>query len=711
MARFNLSSKIAFLIAGLLVGLGAIMLATFSVLSTRQVARTIEADATSAGKQLSLYLDERMSDLDKQAHHAATGDNQIKALVIDTDKKTVQNEIPILASHFSVDAIQIVSDKGNVLGQSPGLGADGYLTKARAQQVIDSGRGRTTVFEAGSHIYLMSCFPVRSGEFVRGAIVLLDDLGLDQARLIAQRSGDEIGFTIGSRVVASSLNTSILVPFRFAMAVEQSIHGEPYVAIAEPLPAAEASDQLGMVILRKTSAIAQPYVEARNAFVSILALSLFLSIVGGIAFGKGIVEPISTLADAARVVQSGHWPELFEVQRKDEIGVLQSSFNDMILASKSAQERLLAMIDLDPLTELLNHRSFRERLSQEARRSEASETKMSLTLVDLDSFGDFNESRGRGEGDRTLRQVGAMICECVPEFTIVARYAGDQFAALLPGVDAETLSTIMNYVRVRLQQAGCPVTISVGCSEFPKNSSREDGLILAAELALTRAEQLGQNRVCLFDAVPGADKATDPFLLYQSLENGSFATIQALAAAVDAKDTYTNGHSERVAEYAQLLSAAVGDTPEMVDRVFRCGTLHDVGKIGVPDAILKKPGRLDPDEQRIMETHPVLGELIAGKVPQLADLLPGVRNHHERWDGRGYPDRLAGEHIPYVARILALADSYDAMTSDRPYRKGLSVDIAIAEIQKASGTQFDPKMAEAFVRLVQTSPRFKHNLL
>jgi HD-GYP domain-containing protein (c-di-GMP phosphodiesterase class II) len=141
----------------------------------------------------------------------------------------------------------------------------------------------------------------------------------------------------------------------------------------------------------------------------------------------------------------------------------------------------------------------------------------------------------------------------------------------------------------------------------------------------------------------------------------------------------------------------------LVDRVFRAGTLHDVGKIGVPDSILKKPGRLEPEEARIMETHPVLGEAIVAKVPQLKDLLPGVRHHHERWDGAGYPDGLAGEAIPLIARLIALADTYDAMTSDRPYRKGLPVEVALTEISRSSGIQFEPALAEAFVEMMRSS--------
>ena len=134
--------------------------------------------------------------------------------------------------------------------------------------------------------------------------------------------------------------------------------------------------------------------------------------------------------------------------------------------------------------------------------------------------------------------------------------------------------------------------------------------------------------------------------------------------------------------------------------IYRCGTLHDVGKIGVPDAILKKPARLDDEEQRVMETHPALGEIIVRRAPQLEDMLPGVRHHHERWDGRGYPDGLMADAIPRLARFIAIADTFDAMTSDRPYRKALTVQQALDEIQRGAGTQFEPSLALAFVRMM-----------
>lgn len=188
----------------------------------------------------------------------------------------------------------------------------------------------------------------------------------------------------------------------------------------------------------------------------------------------------------------------------------------------------------------------------------------------------------------------------------------------------------------------------------------------------------------------------------EQLKQEHLSTIQALAAAVDAKDRYTQGHSQRVAHYAVELAERLGFTETRRERLFIAGTLHDIGKIGVPDAVLHKPGPLSPEERLQMEQHPVLGEQILKEVPQLADTLPGVRHHHERWDGKGYPDGLVGEAIPLEARVLALADTFDAMTSDRPYRRGMSYERALEEIERCAGAQFDPALAPVFVEMMRT---------
>jgi len=378
----------------------------------------------------------------------------------------------------------------------------------------------------------------------------------------------------------------------------------------------------------------------------------------------------------------------------------------MTASIQASQAKLLAMIDTDPLTELDNHRRFKERLEQEAARCSHSNEPLSLILLDVDDFNAVNDQRGFAAGDEALKLIAASIRDSAPGFASAARYGGEEFALILPRCDLDTGYLIAESIRRRISSelgtaAFLRITSSCGVAEFGRSTSKAEGLVLAAELALNRAKQLGRDRSCRFDSVPGADANADPYELHRFLQDGSLATIQALAAAVDAKDPYTQGHSQRVAENAARLATFLGSSPAEVELAYRTGTLHDVGKIGVPDTILQKPGRLTDEERAVMETHPVLGEIIARKAPQLEEMLPGVRHHHERWDGNGYPDKLAQTAIPRIARLLAVADTFDAMTSDRPYRKGLATSIAINEIEKGAGTQFDPEMAAAFVQMMR----------
>jgi HD-GYP domain-containing protein (c-di-GMP phosphodiesterase class II) len=183
------------------------------------------------------------------------------------------------------------------------------------------------------------------------------------------------------------------------------------------------------------------------------------------------------------------------------------------------------------------------------------------------------------------------------------------------------------------------------------------------------------------------------------MQDGSLSTILALAAAVDARDPYTHGHSERVTAYALKLGEAVGMPEEELKILRISGLLHDVGKIGVPDHVLKKPGRLTDEERETMETHPVIGEIICRRAAGLEPYLPGIRWHHERWDGNGYPDGLAQTKTPLMARVLAVADTFDAMTSDRPYRRGMPWMVALEEIRQSAGSQLDPDLAETFYQI------------
>lgn len=189
------------------------------------------------------------------------------------------------------------------------------------------------------------------------------------------------------------------------------------------------------------------------------------------------------------------------------------------------------------------------------------------------------------------------------------------------------------------------------------------------------------------------------FRLYDNLRHLFLGTVRALTRSIDAKDRYTCGHSERVATISRRLLLALGGTEQQADRVYLCGMLHDIGKIGIPEEVLHKPGKLTPEQFSMIKQHPTVGAAILDGIGELEDVVPGVLHHHERLDGLGYPKGLKGDDIPLYARVLAVADTFDAMTSERPYRKALSVQVATEELQRHAGTQFDPAVVEALRRL------------
>ena len=184
-------------------------------------------------------------------------------------------------------------------------------------------------------------------------------------------------------------------------------------------------------------------------------------------------------------------------------------------------------------------------------------------------------------------------------------------------------------------------------------------------------------------------------------ERLSIQVVTAIANAVDAKDTYTNGHSRRVAEYAEKIAERFGYSEEQQEEIYMMGLLHDVGKIGIPDAVINKPAKLTDEEFEIIKNHPVMGARILQNIREMPKLVVGARWHHERYDGKGYPDGLSGTDIPVEARIIAVADAYDAMTSRRSYRDILSQEVVRSEIEKGKGTQFDPVFAEIMLGMME----------
>jgi diguanylate cyclase (GGDEF)-like protein len=363
--------------------------------------------------------------------------------------------------------------------------------------------------------------------------------------------------------------------------------------------------------------------------------------------------------------------------------------------------RAMRLALTDPLTGLGNHRHFHERLQRELLNAEEQQAPLTLCFVDIDDFKKINDRFGHPSGDRVLSQVAGRLRQGGEAF----RLGGDEFALLLADHDegmalAAADSILERIASVDFDHIG-RVTVSAGLATFPVQGHGRDELIRLADSALYWAKEHGKNRVRLYrpDVVElaelkrlaaGPDKAA------------RYRAAASLAKAVDARDTYTGSHSERVSELAARVATRLGLDPEQVELTRLAGSLHDLGKLAIPEEILRKPGALTDSERLVLERHPQIGFRMLDSlgVDPVADL---VLHHHERWDGAGYPDGLHADQIPLGARIIFVTDAFDAMTSDRVYRLKRSSRAALAELERCAGSQFDPGIVAAFAEELDSS--------
>ncbi len=366
------------------------------------------------------------------------------------------------------------------------------------------------------------------------------------------------------------------------------------------------------------------------------------------------------------------------------------------------QQALKRQAATDRLTGLRSHRSLHEELAKEVERSLRCNRPVTIMMMDIDGFGLFNDTYGYQEGDRVLKQVAKVLEREFRSIDIVGRYGGDEFMVILPETDREEgvsranrLFEALSHERVQPHLGeSVPLVLSMGIAVCPYDSRHREELIAYADASLAEAKQVSGTALVVTQREPGE---------IITRERSPFGVLDALVRAVDRKDRYTRRHSQQNAEFAVELGKAVGLTESAVSALRIAGLLHDVGKIGVPDDILKKPGPLSDEEQALMREHVVLSNLIVHGIPNLENVSDAVYCHHERWDGMGYPRGLKGEEIPLPGRIMALVDAYSAMILDRPYRKALTDEEAVAELRRNSGTQFDPELVEPFIQLLESS--------
>jgi diguanylate cyclase (GGDEF)-like protein len=367
--------------------------------------------------------------------------------------------------------------------------------------------------------------------------------------------------------------------------------------------------------------------------------------------------------------------------------------------------RLFQRAATDPITGLFNVRLLHERLEVETDVAHRYGESLSLVVLDIDDFERVNRRFGHPAGDDLLRELGAAVKQGCRESDMVCRTGGDEFAVVLPGADSlEALKIalrIQQELRVRPAREYQAVTASVGIATYPRHADTSTDLVRLAQGARYWVKRHGKDHALVYD--PSVVVELDADERVRALEEQSqMGAVRALAAAVDARDPDTKDHSRDVAVFAVNVARELGLDDGRVRLLETAALMHDVGKIGVPDEVLSKPGRLDEEEYAVVMEHPALAERILGSIVQ-REVLPWVRHHHERWDGNGYPDGLRAIEIPLEARILAVCDSYDAMISDRPYRSALTANDAVEQLVGGSGAQYDPSIVEVFLRTLGRS--------
>jgi len=422
------------------------------------------------------------------------------------------------------------------------------------------------------------------------------------------------------------------------------------------------------------------------------------------------------------------------------------------LTFQKAQEQAIT----DGLTGVKTHRFLMEALSAEWKRSTRANRPFALVLMDLDRFKFVNDFYGHLEGDVILRRVGHILEQNCRRSDVVARYGGDEFVILMPETSLEQAGQLAN--KLRAWVASDPllrdknVTASFGIAGFPIHGSTPQELLQVADSSMYLSKHQGGNSVSsaeqgdpndgkrwkkdvleaylgvtlkrLFSTGPQAFEEIyrrlelftrslvdqGPGASEKELPPAVVETVTSLALAIDAKDQYTQGHSQKVSAYAVMLAQALNLEQAEVEEIRLAGLLHDIGKVGIPEGILNKSGPLDATEWETMKTHTELGAKILEPLETMSRIRLMVRHHHEYYDGSGYPERLQGEAIPYGSRVIAIADSYDTITSERSYKKGRSPEEAFSELERCAATQFDPAIVRVFVEKMRQLPDPKSRL-
>lgn len=442
-----------------------------------------------------------------------------------------------------------------------------------------------------------------------------------------------------------------------------------------------------------------------------------------------VIIPIASFGDTIGVMIIGD----YQIDSRIELYTLVANYFGLFINNFDLKDKASQNAFLDNLTGLYSHRHFQEVLANELKDAQTKNSSVSVVLFDVNNISKINKEFGHAKGDEVIKAVADKIANNIKQQDSAGRYGGDEIAVILPNMSTEEAKYLAEYITYSISCCSIdsvgPVRVSVGLASYPEASVDQEKLLILAEQAMYISKSKGcKNGISTIVSSQDYDFWDDTALnsfasvltkrhaslginfeeelvnKFQNEEinshNHLLEVVTSLAGAIDAKDTYTKGHSTSVSRYAVALARALNLPEKEVSRIELGGLLHDVGKIGIPENILRKTAGLNDEEWKIMKQHPTIGaEKVLQPNPLLHDLIPIVKYHHEQWNGKGYPEGLQGEEIPLAARIVAVADTYHALISDRPYRKGMSVEKACEILKMGAGIQWDADLVRQFIQI------------
>jgi diguanylate cyclase (GGDEF)-like protein len=632
-----------------------------------------------------------------------------------------ENFIDWMPDNYDIDLILVTDKKKGILG-SYGMEQERLLKildNAFVDRLINENYSKTTEYPCGyieinDELYIFSAQPIvpLSLEGLPAGMTLLGKK-IDRTLVenIEAETGEIAFFSHGSSLIGGKEQDSYIKEWFQSYLKDFQEDGVRILDKATIIASKPINDfegkKIAQMYIVKDRDIFTTVIKSIEASVIIgILLSIAIVVLLLIPLKRFVINPIRSFQNQISNLRNVDNNQGFDVEGLNAFINLTTIFNEIAVSldvHKKENNNLKLLSITDALTALYNERYFYEYFN-----TRIIETDKSICAIfcDVDHFSLIKQIYGYNLVDLLLIKVAGTIREELADSGTAFRLENDSFMLLLDGKDKSEALTVAENIRTKVYNSSLagrkiesiPISMSFGIVSYPEDVSDLVMLRDKAEVTLNYAKNNGGNQCQRYRS--DIDSISELGREEYIKRKAQFSSVFALAVAIDAKDTYTGNHSQTVSKYVLGLAEKLGMSEKEKDDLRMGALLHDCGKIGIPDDIIRKPDKLITEEWDIIKRHPILGYDIVKYAVDNPNILSSIRNHHERWDGKGYPDGLSKLNIPYYARIVCIADAYHAMISDRPYRPGLSEEMAICELRKQSAIQFDPSLVEPFIEVI-----------